>query len=181
MIMYNILPDMKETVYIVPEPKTLKFSGKWFDFEVFQNFPSFLAQEFNISSGSWKIEKTAGEGTGIRIKNGVVEVWGDKRIYFATIIQLVKQGKGKLPEVEVVEELSFRFRGFHLDIARGGVPRVETFKRILRWLFLLKYNYFAIYFEDLFPWKKYPTIGVHRGRLPKKSLKRWSIMAKGLE
>ncbi|HDJ89382.1 MAG TPA: beta-N-acetylhexosaminidase, partial [Thermoprotei archaeon] len=51
------------------------------------------------------------------------------------------------------------------DIARGGVPKVDTFKEILRLLFLLKYNFFAIYFEDLYPWKSYPSIGLKRGKL----------------
>jgi len=73
--------------------------------------------------------------------------------------------------VRVSESLKFSFRGYHLDIARGGVPKVETFKEILRWLFLLKYNYFAVYFEDLFPWRKYPQIGKHRGRLTEGELR----------
>lgn len=51
------------------------------------------------------------------------------------------------------------FQRYHLDIARGGVPKVGTSKRILRWLFLLKYNYFAVYSEDLLYWRKYPQIG----------------------
>jgi N-acetyl-beta-hexosaminidase len=81
------------------------------------------------------------------------------------MIQLALQRRGFMPSVEVYEELNFKIRGFHLDIARGGVPRVDTFKGIIRWLFLLKYNYFFIYLEDLYPWRSYPDIGVSRGRL----------------
>jgi len=161
---------MNNTIFIVPEPVKLNYTGKTYNFDGFTNFSDFLAKEFNIPHGSWRLEKIEHEGTGLKIQEKVVKVWGEEKVYLATLIQLIRQGNSKLPEVEIEEKLFFKFRGFHLDIARGGVPRVNTFKRILRWLFLLKYNYFAIYFEDLFPWKKYPTIGVHRGRLTEKEL-----------
>ena len=161
---------MSKEIFIVPEPKELSFSGKWFEFDGFENFPEFLAEEFGLGMGKWKISKVSGEGTGVRVKEGVVEYWGDENVALATVIQLTRQRKGYLPEVTVRESFRFSIRGYHLDIARGGVPKVETFKRILRWLFLLKYNYFAIYFEDLFPWEKYPQIGARRGRLTKEEL-----------
>ncbi len=156
---------------IVPEPRVLEFTGEWFSFDGFKNLPDFLAQEFDVKKGSWEIRKVDGRGTGLRISEGVVEIWGDEKICYATLLQLVIQGKGFLPEAKIREEFRFRFRGYHLDIARGGVPTVKTFKRILRWLFLLKYNYFAIYFEDLFPWRRYPQIGRDRGRLTEEELR----------
>ncbi len=159
----------EKSIGIVPEPKKLEFSGKLFEFDGL-NLPEFLSREFNIPRGSWRIVKTGANGNGLEVKGGSREIviWGDEKICFATIIQLLKQKPGYIPEVRIEEDLKFSFRGYHLDIARGGVPTVETFKKILRWLFLFKYNYFAIYFEDLFPWEKYPSIGVHRGRLSKK-------------
>jgi len=160
---------MKE-IYVVPEPKSLKFSGKTFIFDGFENFPEFLAREFKVPRGARKITKTNGEGTGLKVREKEIIIWGNEASNYATILQLLRQDLNHLPEVTIEEKFNFTFRGFHLDIARGGVPTVETFKRILRLLFLLKYNYFAIYFEDLFPWKKHPTIGKHRGRLTKKEL-----------
>lgn len=159
-------------IKVVPEPKYLKFSGRWFKLDGIANFPEFIAREFNIPlRGTWEIKKIKNKGTGLRIKQGVIEIWGDVNVCLATIIQLLRHKEGYLPEVEIHEEFIFKFRGFHLDIARGGVPNVKTFKEILRWLFLLKYNYFAIYFEDLFPWKKYPQIGAKRGRLSEDELR----------
>jgi hexosaminidase len=157
-----------KNVEIVPEPKRLTFSGKWLEFDGL-DLPEFLRNEFNIPQGSWRIVRTEANGTGIEVKeeSKKVVIWGDENVCYATIIQLLKQTPGHIPKVSVEEELKFSFRGYHLDIARGGVPTVETFKKILRWLFLLKYNYLAIYFEDLFPWEKYPDIGVYRGRLSK--------------
>ncbi|MBO3800595.1 MAG: beta-N-acetylhexosaminidase [Candidatus Brockarchaeota archaeon] len=158
----------EKNVKIVPEPKRLEFSGKWFEFDGL-DLPEFLGREFKIPQGSWKIIRLRADGNGVEVngESREIAIWGDEKICYATIIQLLKQRPGYIPEIRVEEELKFSFRGYHLDIARGGVPTVETFKRILRLLFLLKYNYFAIYFEDLFPWEKHTNIGTHRGKLSK--------------
>jgi len=153
-------------VVIVPEPKKLEFKERWFKFDGFKEFPEFLTKEFKVPRGSWSIREEKGEENKafVEIKEGIIRVGGDPKVYYPTLIQLMIQGKNRLPEVYIEEELRFKFRGFHLDVARGGVPKVETLKRLLRWLYVLKYNYFALYVEDLFPWDKYPDIGVKRGR-----------------
>ncbi len=150
---------------ITPEPKMIKIGKRHYSFDGFSNLPPFLKQEFKIKSGKWKIEKIDSAGNGLKITDGKVEIWGDEFTSYATLIQIVRQFKDVLPEIEIEESFNFKFRGYHLDIARGGVPNLDTFKSLLRWLFLMKYNYFAIYFEDLFPWKIDSKIGKHRGRL----------------
>ena len=170
---------MKE-VFIVPKPERLDFSGRWLVFDGFIEFPEFIAREFNVPKGKWKISKTGHKGTGVKVKEKEITIWGNETLCYAAILQIMRQRKGYLPEIEAMEVLRFGFRGYHLDIARGGVPTVAAFKKILRWLFLLKYNYFAIYFEDLFPWKKYPQTGRHRGRLTKDELKEIVAYGKNL-
>ncbi len=151
---------------IVPEPSIFHIEkDKKYPFDGFSNFPLFLREEFNIPYGRWKIEKIERGGNGISIEDGVVRIWGDEYVGYATIIQIIKQTERYIPALKLEEKFNFSFRGYHLDIARGGVPTLKTFKGILRWLFLLKYNYFGIYFEDLFPWKYDPQIGKGRGRL----------------
>jgi len=145
-------------------------TNRWFKFDGFDNFPEFLAKEFGVPKGRWKISKVIRSGTGLEIADGEVKIWGDENYNYATILRLMRERRDHLPEVKVEGGPSFQFRGYHLDIARGGVPTVETFKKMLRWLFLLRYNFFAIYFEDLFPWKKYSEIGKHRGRLSEQEL-----------
>ncbi len=87
-------------------------------------------------------------------EDGKIEIWGDEFISYATLIQIVRQFKNELSEIEIEESFNFKFRGYHLDITKGGVPNLNTFKSLLRWLFLLKYNYFGIYLEDLpFAWE----------------------------
>ena len=150
---------------VVPEPAKLEFRGRWLAFDGFSNLDPFIAEEFGIPKGKWEIRRVEREGTGIDVREGYVEVWGDPRIYTATLLQLVIQGGCcAIPDVKVEERLRFEFRGFHLDVARGGVATVEELKKLLRWLFLLKYNYLAIYVEDLFPWDRHPDIGAKRGR-----------------
>ena len=156
---------------IVPEPKMMKAGKKRYPFDGFSNLPPFLKREFEIKNGKWKIEKIDRVGNGLKITDGKVEIWGDEFTSYATLIQIVRQFKDVLPEIEAEESFNFKFRGYHLDIARGGVPNLKNFKSLLRWLFLLKYNYFAIYFEDLFPWKIDPKIGKRRGRLTEEELK----------
>ncbi len=152
-------------IAIVPEPKILKENGKFHPFDGFSNLPVFLKREFGINEGKWQIIKIQRPGSGLKITDGKIEIWGDEFTSYATLLQIVCQFKNELPEVEIEESFNFKFRGYHLDIARGGVPNLNTFKSLLRWLFLLKYNYFGIYLEDLFPWKIDPEIGRRRGRL----------------
>jgi|GEM_PF-944033 len=41
-----------------------------------------------------------------------------------------------------------RFRGFHLDISRGAVPRLETLRNLMIRAGLLKFNHIGLYIED---------------------------------
>uniref|UniRef100_A0A7V3RFN6 Beta-N-acetylhexosaminidase n=1 Tax=Mesoaciditoga lauensis TaxID=1495039 RepID=A0A7V3RFN6_9BACT len=158
-------------VKIVPEPKNKHVGTKVYVFDGFSNLPEFFKGEFNVPDGKWHIEKINKNGNGLKITDGKVQIWGNELTSYATLLQLIKQFKNALPEMEIEESFNFSFRGYHLDIARGGVPTLKTFKSLLRWLFLLKYNYFAIYFEDLFPWQIDSEIGKCRGRLTHEELK----------
>ncbi len=43
---------------------------------------------------------------------------------------------------------SLSFRGFSLDISRGAIPTLQTFRQLIFLLFLLRYNHLALYIED---------------------------------
>lgn len=164
-------------VLIVPQPAQIQFSDEWLRFDGFSNLPEHMALDFNVPKGSWviKLSEEDSNRCTISVEEGIINAVGNRSICYATIIQLTMQRRGFIPKVEVYEELKFKVRGFHLDVARGGVPSVNTFKSIIRWLFLLKYNYFFIYLEDLYPWRSYPDIGVTRGRL---SEEEWNEVVK---
>ena len=118
---------MKE-VHIVPEPENLEFSGETFVFDGFENFPDFLAREFNVPMGEWRITKISGEGTGLKVKEKEIVIWGDSFTNYATILQLLRQDPSYLSEVTVKEEFNFTFRGHHLDIARGGFQPLKRLR-----------------------------------------------------
>ncbi len=162
---------MEDKIYLVPEPKSIKFTGRWLQFDGFSNFREEIREEFNIKKGSWEFRHIYDSVQSIKVYEKKVETHGDINIATATAIQLIMQRKGFLPEVEVIEQLDFSFRGFHLDIARGGVPSLETFKKFMDLLFVMKYNKFGIYFEDLYPWKSFPEIGKRRGRITEEEWK----------
>lgn len=160
-----------EKLYIVPQPKKCSFSGRWLPCDGIRNIPQFLRKEFSIPEGGFVIEEADRKGTGIEIRRNTIKIWGDRHVCLSTLCQLLAQRPGYLPQISITEQFHFSFRGYHLDIARGGVPTLDYFKKLLKLLFLCKYNYFAIYFEDLFPWKRYPRIGKGRGRLTRGELR----------
>jgi hypothetical protein len=161
----------KKSFTIVPGSAIEEFRGQWAAFDGFANFPKFLSREFDVPRGKWRITKTQGDGNGMQISAGEIVFWGDDSLAYATTLQLLRQGHDELPLAKIEESPAFGMRVFHLDIARGGVPNLATIKRILRWLFILKYTHFALYLEDLFPWRKYPKIGIRRGRLSEEELR----------
>lgn len=156
---------MTKQIILVPEPKKVEFDGHWEKFDGFSNMPEQIRKRFNLKKGSWEIKSINKKGQGISASRKEVEIWGESNIAYASLIQLTRNYPGSFPLLSLEEENPFSFRGFHLDIARGGVPSISTFEELLKWLFLLKYNKFAIYFEDLFPWNDKESIGFHRGRL----------------
>ena len=152
-------------ICVVPEPSRLKFTGRWLMFDGVEDITDFPLAEFNIGKGGWRIEKIERDGQGVSIDEGCIKYWGNRFTALATIIQLILQSPGRLPEVYIEERQDFSFRCFHLDIARGGIPTIRTFRRLVKWLFLLKYTHFAVYVEDLFPWKRYGNVGRDHGKL----------------
>jgi hexosaminidase len=158
------------SILIVPETG-LEFGSEWFEFDGLSEPPAHLVRDFGVRGGGWRIIVDKGSGSGLSVERGEIRVWGDLNEAYALLLQLMMQRPGYLPRVKLTSEKRFGFRCFHLDIARGGVPKLETFKRIVRWLFLLGYNALGVYFEDLYPWRSHPDIGVHRGRL---SAEEWS-------
>jgi hexosaminidase len=157
--------------WIIPEPVSVSFTGRWLHFDGVQEAPDFLRHEMHVPHGRYVIHRDTRAGTGVEIRFGRITIWGDENTCWATLCQLMLQRNGHIPEITVVEQPRFAFRGFHLDIARGGVPNMPYFKKLLRLLFLCKYNALGIYFEDLFPWERHPQIGAGRGRLTRDELR----------
>lgn len=184
--------SVSETCYqIVPEPVSQELGGHRYPFGGFANFPEPLGETLGVPKGRFRIERIEDGGhprrrdpaarsalgvnaiadsASIEIADGVVRVSGDERLYYPTLIQIARQCGGSIHAGRIDEELPFRFRGYHVDIGRGGVPLVQMWERMLRLLYLCKYTHLAIYYEDLYPWRRHPEIGSHRGRLTDEEL-----------
>lgn len=84
----------------------------------------------------------------------------------ATLLQLLQQAESReVPSVLIVDWPLLELRGISDDMSRGQVSTLADMKRIVRQLGLLKLNFYSPYIEDIFEFKKYPDIGLERGRI----------------
>ncbi len=83
-----------------------------------------------------------------------------------SLIQLIEGAeKPELPAMRISDWPAMAFRGISDDISRGQVSTLEHFKKIIRFMARYKMNTYMPYLEDMFRFKKYPTIGEGRGAL----------------
>ncbi len=65
-----------------------------------------------------------------------------------TLYHLIKDNGGSIPFVTISDKPDLARRGYMLDISRSRMPKVETIKRYIDLLALLKYNEFQLYMES---------------------------------
>lgn len=75
-----------------------------------------------------------------------------------SLFQLIFVNEGKIPFAEIHDFPEFERRGYMLDISSGKVPRVDSLKKQVDNLALLKYNEFQLYMQslDCFRYGAYP-------------------------
>ena len=74
-----------------------------------------------------------------------------------TLWQLMKEGMGVFPCVEIEDKPDFERRGYMLDISRGRKPKMEAIKQMVDFMAALKYNEFQLYMEgECFKYAAYP-------------------------
>jgi hypothetical protein len=91
---------------------------------------------------------------------------GDAGAYYAvqTLRDLVAIHGRKLPACRIDDRPDFARRGVYEDCSRGKVPTVETVKQLVERLAHWKVNEFQLYIENVFTFRRHPTIG--RGYSP---------------
>lgn len=65
---------------------------------------------------------------------------------------------------EISQQASFDTLGVMLDMSRGGVMKVESVKKYLKYMAAHGMNMLMLYTEDTYEVKKYPYLGYQRGR-----------------
>ncbi len=89
-----------------------------------------------------------------------------------TLRQLVAAEGGKqLAGRQILDWPVLKFRGISDDISRGQVSTLAHFKKIIRFMARYKMNTYMLYLEDMFRFKKYPSIGRGRGALSAKEVR----------
>jgi N-acetyl-beta-hexosaminidase len=100
------------------------------------------AHKISISSEGIKIAYATEEG----LFRAATSLW-----------QLLRKCGENLPYAEIEDAPTLQRRGYMLDISRGRMPKVETYKKIIDHLALLKYNEFQIYMEGhVFKFASFP-------------------------
>lgn len=87
-------------------------------------------------------------------------LWGAQ-----TFRQLLRQYGRTLPAMRIDDAPAMRYRGVMLDLARRKVPKVDTLKRLVDTLSLLKLNMLQLQIEHTFQWQRHPLIGAGCGSL----------------
>lgn len=84
-----------------------------------------------------------------------------------TLIQLVEINNKKIqiPNLLIVDYPTIPMRGISDDMSRNQVSTLNDLKRIVRFCARYKMNYYSPYMEDIIEIKKYPDIGLNRGRI----------------
>ncbi|MDK2971619.1 MAG: hypothetical protein PWP23_1374 [Candidatus Sumerlaeota bacterium] len=103
------------------------------------------------------------QGYRIVITRDCIDVTGHSAVgllnALRTLIQLVREhGTAGLPCGTIEDEPDFRWRGFYHDISRGKVPKLHTYKFLVRELARLKGNMFQLYVEHPFAFRFDPDI-----------------------
>ena len=97
-----------------------------------------------------------------------------------TLVQMLAIQKKSLviPGVSIRDWPQQKMRGITDDLSRGQVSTMENFKKIIRFLSRHKLNVYSPYIEDIFVFKKYPTIGKGRGEITAAEIKELDAYAK---
>jgi hexosaminidase len=83
-----------------------------------------------------------------------------------TLLQLAQIGGGReIPCVRVRDWPALKWRGVLTDQSRQAVPKVETYKRMVRELSRYKINFVSMHLEHTFVVKKHPLISEGTGAL----------------
>lgn len=109
-----------------------------------------------------EIEK---EGVYVNYKDGKAVIGGNtipaKCRAYTLLAKAISEGKS---ELAITETPSFKQVGPMLDMSRGGVMRVESVKKYLRYTAAYGLNMLMLYTEDTYEVKEYPYLGYQRGR-----------------
>jgi N-acetyl-beta-hexosaminidase len=75
-----------------------------------------------------------------------------------TLRQIVQQGDGAVPAMEIQDDPDFAARGVMLDISRDRVPKMETLYALIDMFASWKVNQLQLYMEHTFAYRAHPEV-----------------------
>jgi len=127
-------------------------------FTVAENIPASstslqLTQDRTLKDDSYQLYV---KKSGIEIKAGneAGAFWGIQSLnqYLWNITQGLKQNSFKIPGITITDEPNYKWRGFHLDVARHFFAK-EYILKIIDWLAYYKFNKFQLHLSDDQGWR----------------------------
>ncbi len=110
-------------------------------------------------------------GLRVHVTNTSAEIYYEKPVNFfralAITIDALKKGK----EIDVTQTSAFDTCGLMLDVSRRSVMKVETVKRMMRYMACMGLGRLMLYTEDVYEIEGYPYFGYMRGRYTKDEIK----------
>jgi hexosaminidase len=116
-------------------------------------------------------------------RDGVEVEFGDEgglHAATATLRQIIREHKRRLPCVKIRDWPDFPRRGVMLDISRGRVPRLKTLLELVEMLADFKINEFQLYTEHTFAYRKYARIWRPWGALTGAEIEKLDAHCRGL-
>ncbi len=111
------------------------------------------AGQNNIKNQGYEIKSKNGSHISLRAKDKSGIFYG-----LQSLLQLIKNNKGKLNEFSIQDWPDFEHRGFMLDVSRCKVPKMETLYKIVDIMTMLKLNQFQLYMEHTFEFSEHKTV-----------------------